>query len=278
MLVACEKRVGQGRRERSYLKIRARLRTPPGAPLQPPQGRWTRLAGALGLLAALVAYDVFGDSLPLLPTFWDVALLALVLLPATFALVWLALPLRPRIGGVQLAGAVIALAVLTAALEAGGLDIPANFTKFAAVALAGWWFLGFFEAVSWVLLVALLIVPVDIFSVARGPTKVIVEEQPQVFDVLSIAFPVPGEHASAQLGLPDVLFFSLFLGTAERFGLRTDWTWIAMTASFGITLYFTVLFDVAGLPALPLLSLAFVLVNADLLWRSWRGGRTARET
>ena len=43
----------------------------------------------------------------------------------------------------------------------------------------------------------------------------------------------PGENATAQLGLPDVLFFALFLGAADRFGLRVRPTWIAMHASFG---------------------------------------------
>ena len=229
-----------------------------------------RAAALLGLVVALVTYDVVAESLPLLPTFWDVALLALVLLPATFALVWLVLRYRREASAWTLGGVVVALGALTLALEVGGLEVLANFTKFGAVALAGWWFLTFFEAVSWVILVALLIVPVDIFSVARGPTKVIVEEQPQVFDALSIAFPVPGEHTSAQLGLPDVLFFSLFLGAADRFGLRVGWTWLAMVASFGLTLTLAVAFDVGGLPALPLLSLAFVIANADRLWRASR--------
>ena len=119
-------------------------------------------------------------------------------------------------------------------------------------------------------LVAVLIIPVDSFSVARGPTKEIVKNQPQVFDALSIAFPLPGLHSSAQLGLPDILFFSLFLAAAVRFGLRVGWTWLAMALSFGTTLALAVAFDVSGLPALPLLSAAFILVNADILWRRYR--------
>ena len=142
-----------------------------------------------------------------------------------------------------------------------------------AVALLGWWFLQFFESVGLVLLVAILITPVDIFSVARGPTKHIVEQQPQVFDALSIAFPVLGENSSAQLGLPDVLFFSLFLAATQRFALRTLPTWVAMTLSFGTTLALAVWADVSGLPALPLLSAGFVLVNADLIWRALRDRR-----
>ena len=129
--------------------------------------------------------------------------------------------------------------------------MAANFVKFAAVTAAGWWFLTFFEAVSWVLLVALLIVPVDIYSVFRGPTKVIVEQQPQVFDALSIAFPLPGEANSAQLGLPDVLFFALFLGATLVFGLRTVPTWAAMTLSFGLTLTLAVAARSAASPRCP---------------------------
>jgi len=123
-----------------------------------------------------------------------------------------------------------------------------------------------------------LIVPVDIFSVARGPTKEIVENQPQVFNALSISFPLPGEHNSAQLDLPDVLFFSLFLGAADRFGLRVRLTWILMTLSFGATLALAVGFDISGLPALPLLSVGFVLANADHMWRYYRDWRSATDS
>ncbi len=231
-----------------------------------------RAGSVLALLAALAVYYAVAERLPNLSLWAEVAFLALVLLPAAFLLVWLLLPLW-HLGPWRLGWAVVVLAAMTAVLELVDLDVAANFTKLVAVALAGWWFLAFFEAATWVLLVALLIVPVDIFSVERGPTKHIVEEQPEVFNVLSIGFPIPGEHASAQLGLPDVLFFALFLGAADRFGLRVAWTWIAMTLSFGVTLAAAVWLDVGGLAALPLLSAAFVLANADLLWRSFRAGR-----
>jgi len=233
-----------------------------------------RASALLGLTGLLAAYFVASESLPNYSLWPEVAWLAVVLMPVTFALVGLALPARRALGDARLALGVVVLGAATAAFELTGLDVGANFTKLAAVTLAGWWFVHFFEAVSWVVLVALLIVPVDIFSVARGPTKVIVEEKPELFDVLSIAFPIPGEHNSAELGLPDVLFFALFLAAAERFGLRVGWTWLAMAFSFGATLAGAVWLEVAGLPALPLLSVAFVAVNADRLWASYqtRGG------
>jgi hypothetical protein len=127
-----------------------------------------------------------------------------------------------------------------------------------------------------VVLVAAIIPVVDAYSVARGPTKVVLEHHEQVFTNLSIAFPIPGENTAANLGLPDVLFFSLFLAAAARFRLRVGWTWIAMVASFGATIALAVsnllerVFNLGGLPALPLLSLAFLIVNADLLWRQLR--------
>ena len=41
---------------------------------------------------------------------------------------------------------------------------------------------------------------VDIASVYRGPTKVVVEQQPGIFERIAIAFPVPGEDGGARLG------------------------------------------------------------------------------
>ena len=234
-----------------------------------------RAAAVLAVFAALAVYYGVSESLFDLTVWGDVAFVGLVLMPAFFSVTWLALPLWRAAPPGVLAGTIVALAALTVLFSLVGLDIAANFTKFAAVTGVGWWFLGFFEAVSWVLLVALLIVPVDIYSVFRGPTKVIVEQQPQVFDALSIAFPLPGEANSAQLGLPDVLFFALFLGATLRFALRPGLTWILMTLSFGATLALAVAFEIGGLPALPLLSAAFVLANGDRIWRRLHGARVA---
>jgi hypothetical protein len=70
--------------------------------------------------------------------------------------------------------------------------------------------------------------------------------------------------------LPDVLFFALFLGAAVRFRLRPGLTWLLMTLSFAATLALAVAFEINGLPALPLLSAAFLLANGDLIWKQMR--------
>jgi hypothetical protein len=163
-------------------------------------------------------------------------------------------------------------------LEAVDQEALANFAKLGLMTSFGFWFLSFFESVLWVALVALVIPLVDSFSVWRGPTRHIVEKEPQIFDVFSFAFPFPGVESSANLGLPDLLFFALFLAAAARWQLRVGWTWIALTASIGITMTLAVAWDVAGLPALPGLAFGFLLPNADLLWsefQRWRRKRSA---
>jgi hypothetical protein len=222
------------------------------------------------IAAALALYLAFGSHLPRFSDWGDVAFLAFLGIPAMFALVWVALPLREDVPPIVLGGVAAGLALVAALLHAGDLDVAGKFAKLAAAAVLGWWFLTFFEAAWWVALVAFLIVPVDLYSVARGPTREITEDRPQVFDALSVFFPVPGEDLSAQLGLTDILFFALFLGATARFGLRTAASWTAMTASFGATLAIAVGLDEIGVAALPLLSAAFVLVNADLILRSLR--------
>jgi hypothetical protein len=229
-------------------------------------GRAPALLG-LGLFGLLVAYYETSTDWPNVGLWWDVAWIALVLMPAVFALVLIALPLRTWRGLLPVGAA---FAVLAVVLTVAHADVFANFSRLAATTLLGWWFLGFFEAVSWVVLVALIIPWIDAYSVWRGPTKQIVAHHEQVFTWLSFAFPVWGEHAAANLGVPDLLFFALFLGAADRFGLRVFATWVALVAALGATIALTVWLDLSGLPALPAIALGFLLPNADLLWRRLR--------
>jgi len=232
--------------------------------------------GPLLLLAVVLGvYYGIVEHLDPIPTWWAIALLSLLIIPTVFALVLIALPLREA-RDLQLFLLALACGVVALIFELAGLGAPANFAKLAAMTLVGFWFLSYFERVTWVLLVALLVPWVDIISVARGPTKHIIEKREEVFTALSFAFPVPGGGA-ARLGLPDLLFFALYLAAADRFRLRVGWTWLAMTLSFGATIALATAFDVVGLPALPGLSLGFLAVNADLLWREIRQGHEEAE-
>jgi len=150
--------------------------------------------------------------------------------------------------------------------------VPANFAKFGAMTAAGWLFLKAFEALSWVVAVALAIPWVDAYSVWRGPTRTITEHHAAVFTKLSVAFVVPGGNA-ARLGLTDVMFFAVFLGASLRFHLRTPLTWLLMVAGLGVTITATTYWSTGGLPALPAISIGFLIANGDLIWQ--RVGRPA---
>ena len=73
--------------------------------------------------------------------------------------------------------------------------------------------------------------------------------------------------------MPDLLFFALFLAAAARWRMRVGLTWIALVVSLGATMAIAVWAGLAGLPALPGLSLAFLLPNADLLWAEFQRTR-----
>ena len=225
-----------------------------------------RAAALLALLAALATWYGLASRYDRLSLWPAVLLIACVLIPASFALVGLALP-RWRARGLLPVG--IAVAVLAVVLTKAGLDVAANFAKLGAMTLLGWWFLSYFETVSWVVLVACIIPWVDVYSVWRGPTKQITEKHEHVSTSLSVGFVVPGGGA-ARLGLPDILFFALFLAASARFGLRVWWTWLGLTVGLGATIVLATWWDVGGLPALPGISLGFLVPNADLLWRRLR--------
>jgi hypothetical protein len=224
--------------------------------------RRPRTLAFVAIAGALVAYYYTVDSIPALSEWWDVALLACLLIPAVFSLDLLSLPISRARGLLPLAAALGVLAVLA---EVGDLEVLANFAKLAAVTVFAFWFLGFFEELVLLVIVALIVPWVDAYSVFRGPTGQIVSKHPHVFTNLSFAFPLPG-GPTARLGLPDLLFFALYLAAALRFRLRVGWTFLGMVAFLGATVALAQWTELNGLPALPALSLGFLIPNADLLW------------
>jgi len=227
-------------------------------------------------LAAGAAWYFSADSIPLLPLWWEVALLAFVLIPGVFAFDWIVLPLARARGLLALAAALAAVAILA---EVGDLEVLANAAKLGAITFFAFWFLNMFEELVLLVVVAAIVPFVDAYSVFRGPTGNIVEHHSDVFTYFSVYWALPHESNDPRLGIPDVLFFALYLSAAVRFRLRPGWTWFAMVAALGLTIVITVWADVAGLPALPALSIGFLVPNADLIWRQLRGrggdGRSA---
>jgi hypothetical protein len=232
-----------------------------------------RAAALLIGAGALVAWFEVAPHLSPVSKWPAVAIVTLAVMPAMFGLVWLALPLwrHPK----ELAVGVVVLLVATLVLAAVGAPVLANLAKFATISGAGLLFLSAFDQLSWAVTVALIIPFVDAFSVWRGPTHSITQNHPAVFTKLSVAFVTPG-GGSARIGLPDILFFAVFLGASARFNLRPGWTWLAMTAGLGATLALTTVWSTSGLPALPAIGFGFLLANADLIWKQLASSRAER--
>ena len=178
-----------------------------------------RAATLATLLVLLVAYGAGARHLPGLPSGLDVAFQAAVVFPAFAAAIWLGLPLW-RTGTKWLLVLAVGMGALAIGLSLLGIDSAANVAKLACYALAGFCFLTLFEELWWLALIAVLVPWVDVWSVAAGPTEYVVEEKPGIFEGVAVAFPNPGETGTVSIGPPDIVFFSLFLAAADRFGLR----------------------------------------------------------
>jgi hypothetical protein len=227
-----------------------------------------RAAAFVAVAACVVVWFVVAPHLDPIGLWPSIVLIALAILPATFLLGLLALPVWYRR---RLVLAVAAFALLALVFSLAGWGLPANFAKYAAAVGAGWAFLSLFERLSWVVIVAAVIPVVDAVSVWRGPTKTITQHHFHVYTDVAVAFVVPGGGA-AYLGPPDILFWALFLAAAARWHLRVGWTWLATTGMYGLTVIIATAASVDGLPALPFLSAGFLGANADLIWRAIRSG------
>jgi len=228
-----------------------------------------RLAPALAAGAALLLWGYLSRYLPALPIKLDIMLSSAVVLGLLGVLVWGMLPLRAlgrRLPLITVAA--LPLAILFVWLHL----VPfANVAKIVAAGALGIWIAEELEQLSWIVIVAAVSAVVDIVSVAVGPTKALLGKGPVVVGYFTVAVTWLGysyDEAYTGLGISDVIFFALYLGAARRFGLRVGWSAVAMVGSFLATIAAAMFWT--ALPALPLLSVAFLAVNGDLLWRRLR--------
>jgi hypothetical protein len=226
-------------------------------------------------LAVLGAVNLAAPHLPDPGRHAQIAALALVSIPLATLVVAALVPARtstPRL----LLGALAAVAVTAALIDAGLEGTPATLSKLVAATCIGMALASLLQTPVEMVAIAVLVAAVDAYSVAAGPTHAIVLHHQQVLGAFTLAFHPPGSYAVAQIGASDFVFFALFLSATVRMGLRMWPTWAAMTASLGATMTLSYAFD-AALPALPLLSLAFLGTNADLLLGRVRGRHSSPE-
>jgi len=230
-----------------------------------------RLAPAVVAGALIVVWGFLSSRLPAPPVRADIMLSSALVLSLVAVLVWGLLPLHALGRRLPLlTAAALPLAILFVWL---GWVPLANVAKVAAAAALGIWIAEELEKLSWIVIAAVVSAAVDVVSVAAGPTKAILDKGPVVVGYFTVAVTWAGytySEAYTGLGISDVIFLALYLGSARRFGLRVGWSAVAMVVSFLATIAAAMWWT--ALPALPLLSVAFLAVNGDLLWRKLRRG------
>lgn len=233
-----------------------------------------RLAPAVVAGALIVLWGFLSSRLPAPPVRADIMLSSALVLSLVAVLVWGLLPLHALGRRLPLlTAAALPLAILFVWL---GWAPLANVAKVVAAAALGIWIAEELEKLSWIVIVAVVSAAVDVVSVAAGPTKAILDKGPVVVGYFTVAVTWAGytySEAYTGLGISDVIFLALYLGSARRFGLRVGWSAVAMVVSFLATIAAAMWWT--ALPALPLLSVAFLAVNGDLLWRKLRRGGAA---
>ncbi len=225
-----------------------------------------------GLVAAavIIAWGLGSGVLPELPVRLNIMASSALVLSCAAVLVWSLLPGQAL--GRRLPLVTVAVLPLAALFVWLGWIPFANLAKIVAAAALGIWIAAEIEHLSWVVIVAVVSALVDIVSVAAGPTKALLDQGPVVVGYFTVAVTWMGytyREAYTGLGVSDVIFLALYLGAARRFGLRTGWSAAAMVASFLVTLAAAMWWT--ALPALPLLAVAFLAVNADLIRERLRG-------
>lgn len=127
----------------------------------------------------------------------------------------------------------------------------------------------------WLVLMVLVALLVDAWSVFAGPTRAVVESAPSVLDYLLVHFPALGHAGPATgIGMSDFVFVGLLAAGAARTRLPPRVALVAMLLSFALTLTAGILLR-RPLPALPFLGLAFLVVVASAYLRERGQGRAA---
>lgn len=210
---------------------------------------------------------------PLVPVAPSVGLVATTLL-----LIVAVLPLEYYAGALHLHGAGSWLALGSVALAALALNIYLTRADSPGVAslalLVGAILLGVIIARfalidrDLLLLVAVLYIIIDIYSVFFGPSGAIVQRGGLLLQTLTVRFPVLGtERISPLVGGTDFLVWAAFAQAAYRFGFPYRRSHAALIAGLlGSALLSLVL--ARAIPALPLMMAAYLAVNVRAF--NWR--------
>lgn len=168
----------------------------------------------------------------------------------------------------------LVLAVLGIAVD---LEVLADVSKAWFGAIAGVAFARIIERPWWLLPIALCVPIADAWSVysSFGVTHAVLEraqEEPRWIEWPTVATPIAGlpYESFGRLGIVDVLFAALFLGSAVRWRLGTYRLAVALVVGLLATSVVVLEVEDVAIPALPLICLGFLAACVPALVRDVR--------
>jgi len=169
------------------------------------------------------------------------------------------------------AAALVGVAAIPAlAFEAAGIEAVATPAKLVLAAGLGFLLAGLLETAWQLAIIAAIALAVDVASVLAGPSAALVQHAPRALDAVALHLPAWGQDREVLVGPADAIFFGAFVAAAAALGLRRRATAAALAAALEATVVIAVAVGRA-LPALPLMVIALLAVNAD----RWRRGAPA---
>ncbi len=233
---------------------------------------------ALAASAATLPFAGIGPSFAAQITSYALALIPVALFIHGFPTLTSELP-TPRLltfGAVcAVLGFLAALASRPEVFDDGPRLLPlavlylANVLRLCAAASLGLSLARFVTSPGVALLIATVAAAADLFSILAGPTKILLREDSPALDLLVLIFPSFGTPLGFGLGLSDFIFLALFIYMSLLLALRYRLT-LLCCSSATLLATITALALERPLPALPFISLCFVLVNAQNIYAAMR--------
>jgi hypothetical protein len=223
-------------------------------------------AAVLALVALAQAYVLAAPALPTVtPVDLSIVLACTVGAAAIFVCAAAVVPVSdvPPLLWLTTLGAFL----LVAGLNVAGVGAAATPIEAVAYAAFGAIFAVGLLAPSLALALPIFVSVIDVISTfAGGPSELLANAgQTQPGDPLSLEMPDWGTDLPAgRLGISDAVFAGVFLVYARRFGLRPRATAVALWVATVVAIVLKVWLDTA-VPVLPLLTVAYFLVNLDRL-------------
>ncbi|MDQ3864113.1 MAG: hypothetical protein M3317_11560 [Actinomycetota bacterium] len=234
------------------------------------------MAGAATLAGLILLLPLAGTTGPLPAA--RIAAYALILAPVTLLLhgFFVAAVSYPT-SRLLAIGAVAAVLGLTSVLLSSPGDLEngsgvlvllalcvADLSRILAAACVGIALARYVTSIGTALIIVLVAIASDLFSVFAGPTRMLVQENSPLLDGLLLVFPTFGSALGFGLGLSDFIFLALFAAAGRFLNLRYVATLIGVCFAAFLAVSAGLLLE-RPLPALPFIAAAFVFVNADLI-------------